>query len=136
LPAGVPAPEFIAAWAEAMPLPDACVDSIIVAFTLCTVRDPVKAAAEMYRVLKPGGSVFYAEHGLANSPRARRWQHLLEPAWTPVAGGCHLTRDPAQILRQAGFQTEAQTGLIGPPTTVWRFIDRLFPGHWGSATRR
>jgi ubiquinone/menaquinone biosynthesis C-methylase UbiE len=135
LPAGLPAPEFIAATAEEIPLPDASLDSIVVAFTLCSVRDPERAGAEMHRVLRPGGAVYYAEHGLAATPWARRWQRLLEPAWTPLAGGCHLTRDPTQLFRQLGFVTDAHTGAIGPPTIAWRTIDRLFPGYWGSATR-
>jgi ubiquinone/menaquinone biosynthesis C-methylase UbiE len=121
---------------EAIPLPDASVDSIVVTFTLCTVEDPSRTASEMRRVLRPGGSVFFAEHGAAVSERARRWQRRLEPAWTPLAGGCRLTRHPPDILRAAGFAVDWQEGLIGPPTSPWRAIDRLLHGYWGSAVTR
>jgi len=120
---------------EAIPLPDASVDSAVVTFTLCTVRDPSRTAAEMLRVLRPGGSVFFAEHGVAASPRAQRWQRCIEPVWTPLAGGCHLTRHPPRILQSAGFTVDWQQGLVGPATPTWRAIDSLLHGYWGSALR-
>ena len=93
-------------------------------------------SGELYRVLRPGGHVFYAEHGLAVSSGAQRWQQRLEPVWTPLAGGCHLTREPGRLLRLAGFETTERQDLLGPSTRFWRVMDRLFPGYWGQAMRR
>jgi SAM-dependent methyltransferase len=118
---------------EAIPLPDASVDSIVVTFTLCTVRDPLRTAAEMSRVLRPGGCIHFAEHGQATSDRAQRWQRRVEPAWAPLAGGCHLTRHPPALLQAAGLEVDWQQGLIGDSGFAWRAIDRLFHGYWGSA---
>ena len=125
--------EFIDGTGEAIPLPDASVDSVVVTFTLCTVADPLRTAAELRRVLRPGGCVHFAEHGRAGTERARRWQRRLEPAWIPLAGGCHLTRHPPSLLESAGFGLEWQDGLIGPSTRAWRAIDGLLHGYWGVA---
>jgi len=133
--AGGFAVEVIDGIGEAVPLPDASVDSAVVTFTLCTVRDPSRTASELRRVLRPGGSVFFAEPGLAASQSAQRWQRRLEPAWTPLAGGCHLTRHPPAILQAAGFTVDWQEGLVGPSTAAWQAIDRLLHGYWGSALR-
>ncbi|MEK9719504.1 MAG: methyltransferase domain-containing protein [Quisquiliibacterium sp.] len=136
LPPGLVSPEFIAASAESIPLPDCSVDSIVMTYTMCSVNDPQRTAGELYRVLRPGGQVFYAEHGLAVSSGAQRWQQRLEPVWTALAGGCHLTREPGRLLRLAGFETTERQDLLGPSTRFWRVMDRLFPGYWGQAMRR
>ena len=82
---------------------DGVFDHALVSWTLCTIPDASVALSELRRVLRPGGSVHFLEHGLAPAPAVRRWQHRLEPVQRTVAGGCHLTRSPADLLRGAGF---------------------------------
>ena len=91
------------AGAEAVPLPDESVDTVVATFTLCTVPDVSAALAEARRVLRPGGRVLFAEHGLAPDAGVARWQRRLQPAWGRLAGGCHLTRDVPSLLHEAGF---------------------------------
>jgi ubiquinone/menaquinone biosynthesis C-methylase UbiE len=125
--------EFIDASAEAIPLPDASVDTIVVTFTLCTIPDPQRAAREMRRVLRPDGRLLFAEHGRAEGARALRWQRRIEPVWMPLAGGCHLTRDPTAILRDAGFEVTAERGCLNEDVPVLRAIGPLMQGYWGVA---
>ncbi|MCO5105914.1 MAG: methyltransferase domain-containing protein [Burkholderiaceae bacterium] len=125
--------EFVGAPGESIPLADASVDSIVITFTLCTIPDVARAAREMRRVLRRGGELLFAEHGVARSVRARRWQRRIEPVWTPLAGGCHLTRDPPQILRDAGFSVEWTEGLLDPRPLAARTIGPLTYGYWGVA---
>jgi len=125
--------EFIGAPGEAIPLPDASVDSIVITFTLCTIPDAARAAREMRRVLRRGGELLFAEHGTARSVRAQRWQRRIEPVWTPLAGGCHLTRNPPQILRDAGFAVDWAEGLLDPRLLAARTIGPLTYGYWGVA---
>lgn len=98
--------EWIPHGAEALPLPDAAADTVVTTFTLCSIEDPRRALAEMRRVLKPGGALLFAEHGLAPEPSVRRWQHRLNPYWKPLAGGCNLNREIDALIRAAGFEIE------------------------------
>jgi len=82
---------------------DATYDAALVTFSLCTIPDPGRALAELHRVLRPGGELHFLEHGLAPDEGVRRWQRRLEPVQRRVAGGCHLTRDPVALVRDAGF---------------------------------
>ncbi len=95
--------ELLGLSAEAIPLPDASFDTVLITYTLCTIPDPLAALHEMRRVLAPGGQLLYCEHGRAPDESVRRWQQRLQPVWGKLAGGCHLGRDIPGLLRQAGF---------------------------------
>ncbi|MGA4632446.1 class I SAM-dependent methyltransferase [Pseudomonas solani] len=103
---------------------DASFDSIVCTFTLCTIPDAPAALKEMRRVLKPGGRLLFAEHGLAPDAPVVRWQHRLTPLWKPFAGGCHLNRDIPRLIEAGGFAIrELQTGYLQGPrpmTFVYR----------------
>ena len=62
------------------------------------------ALQELRRVLKPGGTFHFVEHGLAPDDDVQRWQHRVEPFNKKVAGGCHLTRPIADLITDAGFE--------------------------------
>ena len=95
--------------AEALPLADASVDAVLLAFVLCSVADPARALAEARRVLRPHGRLLLLEHvrGPEGSLLARV-QDRVDPWWHRLAGGDSLTRDPSGLLRAAGFDV---TGL-------------------------
>lgn len=91
--------------ADAMPLEDGSVDSVLVTWTLCSVPDAGRALGEIRRVLRPGGALILCEHGRAPDQGVAAWQRRLAPAWRPLAGGCRLDRDPKEELARAGFAT-------------------------------
>ena len=82
---------------------DGSCDSVLSTWTLCTIPDVASALREVRRVLKPGGTFHFLEHGLAPDESVRRWQHRLEPVQKRVFGGCHLTRRHVDLLTDAGF---------------------------------
>ncbi|MEO9326920.1 class I SAM-dependent methyltransferase [Gordonia aurantiaca] len=88
---------------ECLPFDDASFDTALSTFTLCTIPDLRAALAEIRRVLRPGGTFAFLEHGLAPDPDVQNWQRRLEPIQKRVAGGCHLTRDVRAELTAAGF---------------------------------
>jgi ubiquinone/menaquinone biosynthesis C-methylase UbiE len=96
--------ELLACPAETLPLEDATFDCAVTTFTLCSVADPVAALREARRVLKPAGTLLFAEHGLAPDASVARWQHRLNPAWRTLAGGCNLDRRIDEIVVAAGFR--------------------------------
>lgn len=95
--------DFRAGVAEALPFADASFDTVLTTFTLCSVQDPVAVMGEMRRVLKPGGSILFLEHGAAPDHGPARWQQRIEPVWKKIAGRCHLTRPVSDGFRRQGF---------------------------------
>jgi ubiquinone/menaquinone biosynthesis C-methylase UbiE len=91
---------------EDIPADAASFDSIVCTWTLCSIPNVYRALDEMRRVLKPGGNLIFIEHGRSPETGVARTQQWLEPLWKPIGGGCHLTRQPDQLLESAGFRIE------------------------------
>ena len=101
--------------AEDILLEDRAVDHVVMSWTLCSVADPARALAEVRRVLRPGGTLLFVEHGRAPEPRVKRWQDRLTPAWRRMAGGCHLNRPVADLIEDSGLRlTNLEMGYLVP----------------------
>lgn len=96
--------DFLACPSEEILLDDGSVDTVVTTWTLCSITDPVKALKEMRRVLKPGGSLLFAEHGLAPEARVQGWQQCLNPVWNRITGGCNLNRKMDELILASGFR--------------------------------
>jgi ubiquinone/menaquinone biosynthesis C-methylase UbiE len=94
---------FVGADAQALALPDSSVDHVVVTWTLCSIPDVERALREVHRVLKPGGSLRFVEHGRSPEPHVARRQDRLTPLWGRVMGGCHLNRSIDDLLVAAGL---------------------------------
>ncbi|MEU9079519.1 class I SAM-dependent methyltransferase [Kitasatospora sp. NPDC048538] len=88
---------------QSLPFPDDSYDAAVSTWTLCTIPDAAGALREIRRVLRPGGTLHFVEHGLAPDADVRRWQRRLDPLQQRLFGGCHLTRRIADLLIGAGF---------------------------------
>lgn len=88
-------------------LPDASVDAVVSAYTMCTIPDLDAALAEFRRVLRPGGRLHFVEHSLSPEPAVAAKQRRWQPRWEKVAGGCHLDRDIPVLVEAADFELDA-----------------------------
>lgn len=120
--------DFLEAPAEEVPLETGSVDTILVTYALCTVRDLPAALSEARRVLKEDGTFVFCEHGAAPDEDVLRWQNRLNPLWKRLAGGCNLNRDIPSLLVSGGFRVAELSTMYLPG---WR------PGSfnfWGTAS--
>ena len=95
---------FIEATAESIDLASSTFDSVVIGYSLCTILDPMQALAEAHRLLKPNGSLFFMEHGLAPEPNIQKWQHRITPFWKKIAGGCNLNRNIEELISSGDFK--------------------------------
>ena len=88
---------------QSLPFEDDTFDSALSTWTMCTIPDIEAALAELRRVLRPGGTLHFVEHGLAPDESVAKWQRRLDPVQQRLFGGCHLTRPIVGLVEQAGF---------------------------------
>jgi ubiquinone/menaquinone biosynthesis C-methylase UbiE len=103
---GVP---LVCARAEHMPFRDGAFDTVVSGLVLCSVAEPVRALAEVRRVLRPGGRLRVLEHVRASGRTAAWLQDRVQAAWTWVTGGCHPNRETETTVLAAGFEVDAAT---------------------------
>lgn len=104
--AGLPADRLTLAEGvvERMPFENDAFDFVVCTLTLCSVKAPETALAEVQRVLKPGGKLLFIEHVRAFRPGlVRVSQTVLDPLQQLLADNCHLTRDTGRLIEEAGF---------------------------------
>jgi ubiquinone/menaquinone biosynthesis C-methylase UbiE len=121
--------EFVEGSAEAIPLEDRSVDTVVTTWTLCSIPDAPGSLREMRRVLKPSGRLLFVEHGRAPDASVRWWQDHLNPAWKRLGGGCHLNRAIGALIEDAGFQFERiETGYMrGPRPMSFMYEGSAYP---------
>jgi ubiquinone/menaquinone biosynthesis C-methylase UbiE len=111
--------EVVEGIAERLPAEDQAFDAAVASLMLCSLRDPAVALAEMMRVLRPGGRLYFLEHVRADTPGLRLTQRVLDATvWPRLNGGCHMTRDTAAEIENAGFAIERIRRLRWPETRV------------------
>jgi ubiquinone/menaquinone biosynthesis C-methylase UbiE len=115
--------ELVEGTAEAVPLEDYSVDTVVTTWTLCSIPDANRALHEMRRVLKPGGQLLFVEHGRAPDPGVRWWQDRLTPIWKRLGGGCHLNRAIKDLIENTGFRIErlANGYMRGPKPMTFMY---------------
>jgi SAM-dependent methyltransferase len=106
--------------------PDDRFDAALSTMTLCTIPDVTGALSELRRVLKGGAEFHFVEHGLAEDQKVVRRQHRFEPMQKRFAGGCHLARDIAALITDAGFEiTELDKRFMkGPKPWSYMYVGR------------
>ena len=121
-----PMVEQVGLTGELLPLATDSCDGALSTFTLCTIPDVSAALNELRRVIKPGGQFHFLEHGLSPDAPIAKWQRRLDPLQGKLAGGCHLTREMAELVEASGFEIESITSRYarGPKPWTWFSIGR------------
>lgn len=88
---------------QRLPYDDDSFDSALSTWTMCTIPDLDAALAELRRVLRPGGTLHFMEHGLAPDDNVVRWQNRLNGLEQRVFGGCNLNRPIVKLVEGSGF---------------------------------
>ena len=67
-------------------------------------------------MLRPGGSLHFAEHGRCADARVAAWQDRLTPVQRRVGGGCHLNRPIDRLVAGSGLDlTRMETYYMPGP---------------------
>jgi ubiquinone/menaquinone biosynthesis C-methylase UbiE len=122
--------EFLDLPSEQIPLGDEEADTVLVTYTLCTIPDVHKALGEMRRVLKPGGTMIFCEHGEAPDANVRKWQERITPLWKGLCGNCHVGRPIPQLIADAGFRVTNMETMYLPGTPRFAGFN-----YWGDAVK-
>lgn len=99
--------DFVGLDGASLELDDHSVDSALSTWTLCTIPDAAAAVREIARVLRPGGTLRFAEHGASPDTRVRRWQDRLNGIQNRVACGCNMNRDIPAIIEAGGMTIDS-----------------------------
>lgn len=87
-----------------LPFEDASFDTVVSTWTLCSIDRLRRALDEIRRVLSPGGSFLFLEHGRSERTLAASFQDIINPLQNVVACGCNLNRRIDQEIQDAGFK--------------------------------
>jgi ubiquinone/menaquinone biosynthesis C-methylase UbiE len=102
--------------------PDRRFDAALSTMTLCTIPDVRAALQELRRVLKPGASFHFAEHGRAPVANVARAQDRFNAMQMRLAGGCHLNRDIVALITDAGFEIEQLRTFFLKGPKAWGYM--------------
>ena len=122
--------EFLECGAEAIPLPDQSIDTVLVTYTMCTIPDIKLSNSEIMRVLKTEGQLLFCEHGLAPDKNIAKWQRRINPIWNKIAGGCNLNRDIPNLITSSGFKILNMEEMYLPSTPKFAGYN-----YWGVAKK-
>ncbi len=115
--------EFVGLDGASLPLEDSSVDHALSTWTLCTIPDLSSALDEVARVLKPGGRLYFLEHGISDDAAVVARQHRFDGLQQRIGGGCHLTRDYRAAIHASPLRLERVTNfqITGPKTMSYMY---------------
>ncbi len=96
--------EYVDLDGEDLSAASASIDHVLATWTLCSIPHVDRALSEIHRVLRPGGSFHFVEHGRSPEPGVSRWQDRLTPVQRRVVGGCHLNRPIDELVINSGLE--------------------------------
>ena len=102
--------------------PDDRFDTALSTMTLCTIPDVEAALEEVRRVLKPGGTFHFAEHGHSPDAKVARTQDRFNGMEQRFAGGCHLNREISALITGAGLRIDTMRNFYLKGPKAWGYM--------------
>lgn len=96
---------------ENMSFEDETFDSVFSSCVFCTVPDPEKGIAEVYRVLKPGGKAVFIEHMRSENEIINLALRFLN-IFTKLILGTSLIRETEKTIRNTGFSKVTSRNIM------------------------
>ncbi len=113
--------------AQSLPFASHTFQTVVGTLVFCSIPDPVRALAEVWRVLQPGGALLLLEHTRGHHPLAAALTDRLDPVWYALNGSCHLNRQTARTVAEAGFDVTGVERHAGGIVQVIRATARVMP---------
>lgn len=108
-----PALPVLSRSAEATGLADEACDTVVGSLVLCSVADVGRVLEEISRVLTVGGQYLFLEHVRSPGPTTYAVQRTLDPVWSRLGGGCHLTHE-VEVAVRASTLTLTDLEVVRP----------------------
>ncbi|KAH8821357.1 methyltransferase type 11 [Xylogone sp. PMI_703] len=99
-------------------------DCIVSMQVLCSVKNGPKAVEHLWKLLKPGGTIIFWEHGDSHEWLTRKVQKFWNLVWPFAIGGCQLGRPIIDLLLKNGDWEVLELETEGEP---WSLMPRV----WG-----
>jgi ubiquinone/menaquinone biosynthesis C-methylase UbiE len=88
---------------QRLPFDDHTFDAIVATLIFCSVDNVRLALEEIYRVLKPGGKIYFIEHVLPEKVVYRNIVDTLNSGWKRI-GKCNVNRETLNNIKEANFK--------------------------------
>ena len=77
---------------EKVQLAPSSFDGVVATLVFCSVKEGYQFLDAINKALKIGGTFFFLEHIKSKSLPRRLLQHLINPIWRAISGGCQCNR--------------------------------------------
>lgn len=108
--------DFLINDAEEIKLESKSIDTVLITYTLCSIRELQQSLKEIKRVMKSDAVLMFCEHGIAPDIKTIKWQNRINPLWGKLFGGCNINRDIPNILSSSGFNIHNLEQMYLPST--------------------
>lgn len=98
--------KYIEGSVEELPFESDSVDNVVFTLVFCSVTNPLKGLTEIYRILRPGGKIYFIEHVLPNNHHLHELFYRINPGWSKITKGCNVNRQTLKTIVDAGFHIE------------------------------
>lgn len=94
--------DYIEGNVEKLPFDDNSFDSVVATLIFCSVDNIDIGLKEVYRVLKPGGKMYFIEHVLPEREVHKNFVNTINSTWK-IIGKCNLNRETLKHIKNAKF---------------------------------